>query len=824
MSVHCLHCGASFPEATPSEFCCQGCASAYQWVHEAGLGAYYSWRTAAPEALNRQSTPVQASKLAHFDRPELLREHARTDDAGVVHITLSIGGIRCAACAWLIEHALQRIPGVQRCEINALTGYLNLSFQPAQVLLSQLLHTLTQLGYSAYLSNDAVTQVQAQAEKRRWQLRLGVALIAAFQAMMFAEPLYLDVQQSMSIPMRDFMRWLSFLLSTPVVFFSGWPFLAGAWYELKARAPSMDCLISLSVLLAYFASVWECVRGGPHVYFDAAVMFVLFLLIARGLEARARIHARAGLHQLTRTLPAFVERLSGTTAETIPVNTVQVGDQLRIAAGDVLPVDGELCSGDDNSAVRIDESALTGECTPVMRAAGSQLYAGSIALESLSLRATAPSDAGWLMQLGALAQRQQNSQTELGWGARSLRKMAQHFALWMVGLALAVFMVWYSLAPERAFEIALAVLACSCPCAFALAIPAARQAAHAALVDLGLLALRPIDLKRLAALRIAVFDKTGTLTENRLEILPPQHHGAGSDVDWAEVNQLVCALEAPSKHPLARAMVHYAQSQLGGGQRAPITLTNWQEHAGAGVQANVIYAGAEHHYRLGRKQFALGLADDGALWLVQDGKAIASWQWCEVVRAEAVEALAALRGLGLSTQILSGDHPDRVGALAQRFQPISDFAGMNPQQKLAHVQQLKTRAPVLMVGDGLNDAPVLAAADVAVAMSSAAALALKQADFVLVQNKLSVLAPAIRLALQAQRVERQNLIWAVGYNAAMLPFAALGWVQPWQAALGMALSSLLVTANALRLRFYLRRESANKVETSAPAAVSVLAQ
>ena len=373
----CYHCGEPLPdlpvhqqwEGVEQAFCCQGCAAAAEWIRHSDLGDYYQLRSAAAMRVG-----TEPQDLSIWDRDELLDEHSHRIEGGR-EIILLTDGMRCAACAWLIDRALAREDGVLDSTANAVTGRIRISWDPQRAALSQLLQRLSLLGYRPYLAGGEASERARLADRRRWLLRLGIAGLGAFQAMMLAEALYLDVNNTMPVPTRDFFRWLTFLVSTPVVFYSGWPFLIGAWRELRNRHLGMDTLIASSTLLAYFASLVETIRGGPHVWYDAAVMFVFLLLAARMLEQRARNIATAQVDALARARPAFAtrERANG-ERESVPLTALQVDDLVRVAAGESVPADGVLL----DARAMFEEALLTGESSPVDTAVGAAVYAGTI--------------------------------------------------------------------------------------------------------------------------------------------------------------------------------------------------------------------------------------------------------------------------------------------------------------------------------------------------------------------------------------------------------------------------------------------------------------
>ena len=777
----CFHCGDPLP-STPvavvldgvlRDFCCSGCAAAAQWIGDAELGDYYRLRDAPGRRID-----VDDAALAHWDRDDVLAGHTRTIDGGC-EITVVADGMRCAACAWLIDRALSREDGVLDVTANAVTGRVRIAWDPARTPLSRPLRRLQALGYHAFLAAGEAREQARRRERNRWLLRIGLAGLGAMQAMMVAEALYLDTSNQMSLPMRDFLRWITFLVSTPVVFWAGWPFLTGAWHELRERAPGMDTLVALSTLLAYLASVIETVRGGPHVWYDAAVMFVFLLLVARLLEQRVRNAAVAQVDALARARPALALRETADGgSESVPLAQLAVGDIVRIPAGETAPADGVLLDAE----ARFGEALLTGEAHPLRKQAGDPVYAGAVCDgRTARIRLLHVGGDTRLAQLAALVERAQAQRPP---AARNADRIARAFVTAQLAGAVVLYLAWRMHAPERAFEVALAWLVISCPCALSMAIPAALAAASSALAKLGVLPVRGDALERLAGIDVMVFDKTGTLGNG----VPTLGDVAlFADVSREDVLRITAALERDSTHPLARAFTGIASAT-----HASDVVT----HAGAGIEGRV----DGRHWRLGHAPFACGGEDDGALWLGDGTHAFARFAIHEHQREDASAALSDLRAQGIDLQLLSGDGSDAVRRFADALGLPQHRARQTPERKLDAVRALQAQGrTVAMVGDGINDAPVLAAADVSIAIGDGAALATRSADLVLTSPALLRIPQAVALARRTRRVIRQNLGWALGYNLLALPLAALGLVTPWLAALGMALSSLTVTLNALRL-------------------------
>ncbi|MFO0043399.1 MAG: heavy metal translocating P-type ATPase [Pseudomonadota bacterium] len=778
----CFHCLEPLPargrraaefDGAPRDFCCAGCEAAALLIRDAGLLDYYRVRSAPA----RRADDATAD-WSTWDGEAVQAAHSRAIDRGR-EITVLVEGIRCAACAWLIEHALGREPGVLEVRVNPSTGRATVAWDPAVTRLGAVLARLARLGYLPHLpgADDAA----ATRERRRALKRLVVAGLGMMQGMMFAEALYFGDGGGMDLATRDFFRWIGLSVATPVVFCAGWPFLRGAWIEWRQRRPAMDLLVATTILVAWLASVVETLRGGPAVYFDSAVMFVFLLLATRHLEQAARRRANAAVEVLARAQPQTARRIGadGATGE-VPVHALRAGDVVRVRHGEAVPADGVLLA----EAGAFDEALLTGESRPVVRRAGEAVFAGSVCVDSpTDVRVARTGAETTLAQIVRLVERAQSSRPRI---ALVADRIASRFVVVLFGATALVAGAWLAIDPSQALPIALAVLAVSCPCALSLAVPAGLAATHARLAREGLLVLRPDALETLAAIDTVVLDKTGTLTTGRMRLTGVR---LLREVPRERVLAVAAALECDSLHPAASALRGFADEN--------VVATSVRAVAGAGVEGTI----DGEMWRIGSAAFAAGAIDDeGGVWLADARGAVARLDLGDEIRHDAAAALAALRALGVDLQVLSGDAPGPVGEVAARVGIGRWQARRAPQDKLAAIRALQAGGRrVAMVGDGINDAAVLAGADVSVAMAEGASLAHAAADVVLAAPRLGALPVLLAAARDTQRIARQNLGWAAGYNAIGLLLAAFGWVPPWAAAIGMSVSSLAVTLNALRL-------------------------
>ncbi|MFO7286218.1 MAG: cation-translocating P-type ATPase [Gammaproteobacteria bacterium] len=788
----CWHCGGPLPAedrliATVAgerrAVCGETCRAAAERIDALGLASYYDMRAAPgpkPEAEG-------AAEAAVWQRPEIARHVIRDLGDGRRETLLVVDGVRCAACVMVVERALFAEPGVEDVEINGASKRARVVWREAETSLPRLLDALARIGYRALpLDAEALDDVRRH-ESRSALKRLVVAGFGAMQAMMYAGVLYLGDPASLDVAARDLFRWLGFLVATPVVLYSAQPFFAGAMRCLKTRRLGMDVPVALAVAAIYVASLIEAMRGGVHVYFEGVSMFVFFLLIGRYVEMRARHRASDLTDALARLTPPYADRrLANGDLERVGVRELMPGDRVHVAEGGVIPADGVLLS----ERCRVDEALLTGESAPVERRRGETLVAGSVLVDGpVDLRVERVGTETALAGIAELVARAQAAKPKL---ALEGEKTASRFVLRVLLLTAATAAAWAWFDPSRAFAAALAVLVVSCPCAFALAVPVAVTRALAVLARRGVLVVKPDAIEGLAGATHVVFDKTGTLTEPDLEVVRVD---ARDSMSSADALRLAAALARESRHPVARAIAAACPN-------APLpAATNVEMHAGLGVRATV--GGRE--LRLGRADFALeGNAatsmDEDAVLLADDTGPIAAFHLSERLRPDARIAVRALERQGVHVTIASGDSAQKVRAVAERLGIDDWHARQAPSDKLARLAALREQgARVIAVGDGVNDAPVLGGADVAVAIAEGAELAQATSDIVLSGGKLEHLAPAREIAAETLAILEQNQRWAFAYNMAAVPLAALGFVPPLLAALGMSVSSLVVVLNAMRI-------------------------
>jgi Cu2+-exporting ATPase len=763
--------------------CCNGCRTVAEWIAELGLADYYRLRTGSAA---RAPDPGESEKsAAAFLRPALSRHFVRTLADGTSEAIVLIDGMHCTACAWLIEHTLGRLAGIVEVSVNPGARRARIVFDARALALARIVDALGRVGYRALpLDREALDDARRR-ETRAAQKRLAVAGFGAMQAMMYASALWFGAFDGVDAATRELFRWLTLLATTPVVFYSAAPFFAGAQRLVRLRRLGMDVPVALAVALIYAGSVIELFAGGPDVWFESLAMFVFFLCVGRYLEMRARHHAGDLSDALARLTPAFADRVEadGTLLRVGALELVP-GDRVLVPEGGSVPADGTL----ETEECRVDEALICGESTPRRKRRGEALCAGSIVAGAPAiLRVTRVGADTVVAGIVALTTRAASSKPRL---ARDGERAAAGFVARVLLLALCTAVCWALVDPSRALAATVAVLVVACPCAFALAAPAAVTRALAVLTGRGVLVVRPDALEHLASATHILFDKTGTLTEPAVaHDRTVTRHGIDRDAALG----IAAALAQGARHPLAHAFAADAPAIL------PAVEAR-ESVAGRGIGGVVGGRG----YRLGRADHALRLDRcpphlEDAVVLADDEGLVAAFRVDERLRPGARAAVDALVRAGVDVMIASGDTRTRVEAVARRLGVATWRARQSPADKLALLASLRAQgARIAVVGDGVNDAPMLAAADVAVAVGAAADAAQAASDIV-ITGQLDALAQAWSIARQTLSVLRQNRRWALCYNTLAVPLAALGLVAPWLAAIGMSASSLAVVMNALRI-------------------------
>ena len=896
LAGHCFHCGDPVPQppfhakilGKPREMCCMGCQLASQSIVEAGLEQYYLDRS---EINRTASLPTQLTRLEAYDHDEIKSQFVYAQD-GLSVAELSVNNLRCAACTWLIESRLDELEGISKCQVNLTNQRMRVIWNEDKLPISRILATINEIGYEAKPYRQDTHEAMLARHNNQMLIRLGIAALGSMQAMMYAVAIYFGEYSDMLIFQRDFLRWVSLFVSTPVFFYAGIPFFTSAWSAIRARQVNMDVPVSIALIVTFFASLYATITGQGETYYDSVSMFIFFLLAGRYIEHNARLKAAtmandlvvvepvlvqkiaedkeaaalilqqlkknelektavnedvsnqvsnldtneastsanptpnfmqsmdANVHQLTSKIAQDWQRTRtqksaiSTTADEaeekqmVTAHSLQVGDIILVEAGSEIISDGILLS----QTATVSQSLLTGEGDLIIKSQGDYIVGGAQNdSQPFEMLVTAlPADS----QIGLIDRLMNRAMSEKPKLAQQADKLARWFVARILVLSVLVFIGWYIVDPSQAIWATVAVLVATCPCALSLATPIALTVATNRLASYGFLTTRGHTLQTLAEITHVAFDKTGTLTYGRpnllnIELLKDNDTATATDEQKDTLLAIAAALEVGSRHPIAHALLTAAY-QL----HLPSTQA-LQHYPAGGVEAMIDGV----LYRIGHVDFALNDANnDMVIDLVSQRassavvlscqqndsvtwQALACFYFNDKVRDSAKAMLDTLKELGIETVMLTGDPSPQALVLAESLGMHSAYNGLSPTDKVTHIQKLQAEGGVvLMVGDGINDAPVLAAADVSTSIAGAADLAQVSSDSIILNGQIDAITAAKRISDKTERIIKQNFRWALIYNGSVLIPAALGYVPPWLAAIGMSLSSLFVVLNALRLK------------------------
>lgn len=777
----CYHCASEIPSGIEIStiiqnekrfFCCSACQAVAELITGEDFNQYYQLREKSA------SKPAPAYSPEHWRAYDQIADHYVFQDGETQEIHLYVDGIHCGACSWLIRKALADRLKIDDVRVNVSTARAEIRWNNG-VLLSEILILLNELGYRPDLYRPDQSEKRFNQERNQMLFRLIIAGIVSMQVMMFSTGMYFGMDPD-SQKYEQYLRWIGLLCTTPVLFYSGWDFLKSAWLGIKFRQLNMDFPITVGLLGSYLASAYHVVIGHGEIYFESVTMFIFFILISRFIEFLTRRRARLNEHRFAKLLPEIVETADG---RFIPLATLKVGMEILVRPSSTFPADGVIIRGES----RADESMLNGESTPIFKALHDKVLAGSHNLESpvwIKVESTGQNTTLASIQR-LMARAQQHRAPQLN----RQERLAQQTVIWVVILAGLGYLFWQFIAPERAFEIAVAVLVATCPCALSLATPTALTRALNQANEAQILIKDSATLERLLNIETIIVDKTGTLTQGQFQLIDAQFQ-----MDETQAWQIIKSLERYSHHPLAWFFTQQPVEAL--------TVENMRQMTGLGVEGQI----NGQWWRVGSaswvtqcglmapKPEALGttvyLFDKRACW--------AYFVLNDPLRPNISETIQRLKDY--HWVMASGDKEKAVEALANQLNIQDFYAECSPEDKLNLLAKYSPER-TLMLGDGNNDAPILAGAGVSVAVLQASALSQTQADIVLLQNSVEALPQLFNLARTTQKIIRQNLIWATLYNVIIVPLAIAGYLTPWLAGLGMSMSSLLVVLNALRVKF-----------------------
>ncbi len=730
----------------------------------------------------------------------------------LVQSSLLLDGLRCAACSGIIERGLQAVPGVMSARVSMSKRRAVVIWSPAITLPSKILRAVQVLGYSASPASHNENQLNATAKSRAAFWRWMVAGFCMMQVMMYASPSYFTKAGEISSDIRYLLNWASWLLSLPVLLFSSSTFFSNAFRDLKLRQISMDLPVALGIGITFLVSSAATFEPnswwGHTVYFDSMTMFVFFLLSARLIEVKLHSKTLGSLELLVSRIPENTERqnLDGTFSRVLN-SQLKIGDIVRVNIGEAFPADGELVLlGTSLDSISVDESLLTGESTPIQKKLHDKVIAGSynlgqtvhVALETI----------GESTQYGQIVNLINQAAIEKPRLSQLADRVARPFLLFVIlSAGIAAALLW-DIDRGRALMTAAAVLIVTCPCALSLATPAAMLASASAFVKRGILIRRLQAIESIANVDTVIFDKTGTLTEDHIQVMSISHKDGLTETSALA---LAASIAQHSQHPISRALLKNHQQNAA--QDSTVTLDKFelvdvQEETGAGISAVIKNSAADTSLISGRLKFGSAkfcgtkVTEEfqQQVYLADDNGWLATFSLQEAIKPNAAEAIKQLKEINLNVELLSGDQSHTVVSMANIIGITQFQAACSPNDKLHRLQALKQQGKkVLMVGDGLNDGPILASAHVSIAMGKGVPLTLAHADYILLNGDVSQIPQLIRHAQRTMNIIKQNIAWAIVYNLVSIPLAFTGVLSAWLAGLGMAVSSLIVVANALRL-------------------------
>ena len=793
----CFHCGLPLKGseikvtvfAVPQPMCCRGCEAVTQAIVDAGQSQFYRYRDqSSPQG--QELVPDFLQQIKAYDHPSVQKQVVLDCGDNEKEVSLILEGIVCAACIWLNENHIRSLPGVTHCQINYSSHRAQVRWDDSQISLSDILTEITRIGYQAH-PYDPQAQEQIYESQRKQLIRyLGVAGVFGMQVMLLALALYGGDWWGIDESFRQFFRWTSLLVAIPVFFYSARPFFQGALKDIKRKRAGMDVPVVLGLSIAFSSSIYHTWLGQGEVYYDSVAMFVFFLLSVRLLEWSTRKKSAQKVEDLSRLAPTLAHRIDTQgDVETIAVVDLEIADKIMVKPGEVVPTDGKLLS----DKALVDEALLTGEQMPVDKLQGDMVIGGSLNLDQpIQLQVEQLGQSTVLSGLQRLVESAQGFKPGI---ARLADHVAAYFVSAILVLASAAGIYWWQQDPAMVLPVIVATLVVTCPCALSIATPAALSTAVSHLTRGGILISRAEVLEELPNIDILILDKTGTITTGHPSLI--DQINLVEEGDYSHL-QIAASLERFSEHPISRAFVEHITNE-------GLKVSEPENHLGKGLSGVI----NEQRFFIGNAEWVKSVCDipdrqfetgEQVIYLATQGQCLAIFLLQDTLKEDALETLNYFSQQGIEVMIASGDRKDHVAHVAAELNIENYFAEQSPQQKLQLIREFQNRElKVAMVGDGVNDAPVLAAADLSFSLSSASQLARSNADLIIQGNQLRPIKTAFVSSARMMKIIKQNFAWAIGYNLVAVPFALAGLIAPWLAAIGMSLSSLVVLLNSLRL-------------------------
>ncbi|MCG8378145.1 MAG: cadmium-translocating P-type ATPase [Proteobacteria bacterium] len=801
MSEKCFHCDEPIPEEITlfvdihnetRAMCCYGCQAVAEQIKAFGLDDYYRHRTSFP--LRPDSVvPDELKQLTIFNNPQVQSEFTHEKDEYSKETKLIIEGINCPACVWLIESRISKLTGVKEISINYSTHRCRIIWQSDEVKLSDIFLAIIQLGYKVHPYNYKKQEQFYENERKAQLLRIAIAGLFGMQVMMIAIALYFGDASSIEQKYRIFFQWVSLLLTLPVLLFSGKPLFIGAFRDIKNKRPGMDVPITLGISIAFLSSLSSTIYQQGHVYYDSIVMFIFFILSGRYFEFMSHKKSIAHLDQVSSLLPLYVTRLGDNNKEIVELNALSIGDKILVKPGEVIPIDGIVSEGQSS----VNESIITGESLPITKTINAQVIGGSTNIESpLTIEVIKVGEHTILSNIARIIDKASSNKPAT---VLLANRIVTIFISVLLVTAFLTALYWYHTDQTQWVAITIAVLVVSCPCALSLATPTALSSATTTFIKNGIALVNNDAIEKLAKITYFVFDKTGTLTKGELEL--ENIKILNSNYNHEEILNIASALESASEHPIAKA-INKANKNSN-----ETVIKNIKNYPGQGISGEFNgswFIGTEQFINKNCTNAHLNINTNNKklrkVTLANSESIVACLYFKDDLRDTSKLLIDYLKNLDKNIILMSGDHESIVKETAIKLGIDNYLAELKPEDKLEKIAQLQKQGKqVCIIGDGINDAPGFAQADVAIAMTEASDITKLNADILLLNNQIDSIKTMLKIVQKTNQTIRVNFTWAVSYNLLALPVAIMGYIAPWMAALGMSLSSLVVVINATRI-------------------------
>ncbi|PUE64172.1 heavy metal translocating P-type ATPase [Arcobacter caeni] len=808
--VKCNHCHLEFTKVIMIEendlnFCCKGCQGVYHLLKDDGLDSFYE------KLGNKTISPpleIDNNDLDKFDSKNFLDNYVKINKDGFAQIDLIIEGIHCAACVWLNEKVLYETKGIIEANINFTTNKARITWDDEKLKLSEIILKIRAIGYNAYAYDSSIADIQATKAKRDYFIRMMVAVIASMNIMMLSVAKYTGFFTGISDEVKNMIHIGEFLLSTPVLFYSGWIFFKGAYFGLKNRIITMDFLVAFGSTLTYTYSLFILFGAKGESYFDSVAMIITFVLVGKYLEVIGKKSAVDTLDKIKSSLPLEAVVVDGNNnKKLVALNSIKIDDVIEIKAGDKVPVDGQIVYGEGF----FDESTLTGESIPVYKKIGDIVYSGTINSNSLiNFKVTKDFKNSTFSSIVTLLEDSLNSKPKIQTKAAQISK---GFSVTILSVALMTFLVWYFFGIdlgfdytgttqfERSFIVAVSVIVIACPCALALATPMASLVGISELAKKGLLFKEAKFIESMAVASSVVFDKTGTLTKGELTVVK----AIIMDDNIHKLNLLFSLLSA-SNHPVSKSIKKYLSKKYDLKEKKLDSVKNIEAKGMSAKYTNIDGKSFEllggNIDLLKQNDIYYKFESNKTVYIfVINKKVIATFELEDEIKDNAKELISYLQKHNIEVTMLTGDNENVASNIAKQLNIKNYFSSQTPISKAEYIKKLKIEDKVVvMVGDGVNDSVALSNADVAIAMGNSADVSLAVSDIVLLNSSLKSLMDAFIISSRTYKFIKQNLYLSLIYNAVTIPLAMAGYVIPLIAALSMSLSSLMVVLNSLRIK------------------------